>query len=298
MKLETKSMVSAHGSVKEWDTIWSKYSGDHDRSILFTRGIPRNIYQFWQRCYFEDLLKLVKPQPDWKLLELASGRATTSTYLASRGFHHITLLDLSETALQQARKNFAREQLPEPETVVGDAEATGLPANHYDLIYNIGVLEHFEDPSKILSESFRILKPGGAIFMPIVPDMPYRHSVLCRLLLNPKSLARKFAKVVIGRKDATSNNSMVRTDAGVSDYEHNAHAAGFDCVRCLPYNPYWKLYSDGSRFEEHLVIPLYRLLYSIKSIFGVNPCLKTWLSTSFCLLLTAMKPLNAKSSSE
>lgn len=280
---------SAHGSAQEWDAIWKTVDDvGVSRAKLFNRSTPKTIYQFWQRCYFEDLLLTIQPKPEWAFLELASGRGTTSMYLASQGFRNISLLDLSDTALEQAKINFISECLPVPQTIIGNAESTGLPANSYDCIYNIGVLEHFEDPSAILAESLRLLKPGGRIFMPIVPAMPYSHSILCRIFLNPVSLAKQTVKWMIGRRSPKS--TMVRTKTGANEYRIFAETVGLKDVVCLPYNPYWKLYSEGSRFEELLVIPLYRALHALKSTLGLVPHLKTWSSTSLCLLLTAAKP--------
>jgi ubiquinone/menaquinone biosynthesis C-methylase UbiE len=285
------SQDTVQGSSQEWDLIWKKIgTGGNDRAKVFTRSTPKTIFQFWQRSYFDDLMLMVAPEPDWQFLELASGRGTTSLYLASRGFKNITLVDLSATALEQAKKNFASENVPQPTLVCANAESTGLPSDQYDCIYNIGVLEHFEDPSRILAESFRLLKPGGTIFMPIVPAMPFSHSILCRLFVNPISFASKIAKITLGRNVKPKTSDMVRTATGIPEYEQQTRTVGFENVQCLPYNPYWKLYSDGSRFEERFVIPIYRAHRSIKSMLGVTPSLKTWSSTSLCLLLTAAKP--------
>jgi ubiquinone/menaquinone biosynthesis C-methylase UbiE len=291
MNKQLEANDSAHGSAQEWDAIW-KTVGDKGnlRSKVFTRSTPKTIFQFWQKCYFDDLLLTMQPQPDWAFLELASGRGTTSMYLASQGFRNITLLDLSETALEQAKKNFISENFPAPQTIVGNAEATGLPANSFDCIYNIGVLEHFEDPSAILAESLRLLKPGGKIFMPIVPAMPYSHSVLSRILFNPISLAKQIVKWLLRRGASTNSGStMVRTSTNAEEYQGGARKVGFSNAVCISYNPYWKLYSDGSRIEEFFIVPIYRRHYSLKAILGCAPRLKTFSITSLCLLLTASK---------
>ncbi|MFN7291341.1 MAG: class I SAM-dependent methyltransferase [Pirellula sp.] len=290
MNKQLEANDSAHGSAQEWDAIW-KTVGDlgHARAKVFTRSTPKTIYEFWQKCYFEDLLLTMQPQPDWAFLELASGRGTTSTYLASKGFKNITLLDLSESALEQAKKNFISENFQVPQTIVGNAEATGLPPNSFDCIYNIGVLEHFEDPSAILAESLRLLKPGGKIFMPIVPAMPYSHSILSRVLFNPLSLARQIVKKLLRRASTSSESTMVRTSTNAEEYLRVARKVGFSNAVCVSYNPYWKLYSDNSRIEDFFIVPIYRRYYALRSILGFVPRLRTFSITSSCLLLTASK---------
>jgi len=290
MNKQLENNDSAHGSAQEWDAIWKEVgTKGNSRAKAFTRSNPKDIFQFWQRCYFEDLVLTMKPQPSWAFLELASGRGTTSMYLVSYGFHDVTMLDLSDTALEQAKTNFASENLPLPSMVVGNAEATGLPADSFDCIFNIGVLEHFEDPTKILAEALRLLKPGGKVFMPIVPTMPFSHSILCRLFLNPVSLAKHMIKMLIGRSIQPKNTTMVRTTTGATEYEKVAKEVGFQSVSCMPYNPYWKLYSDESAFGTFLTLPIYRGHHAIKRGLGCIPSLKTASLTSLCLLLTATK---------
>lgn len=281
-------MENTAGSSTEWDAIWKKYSTEGgEMRKLFTKGSPKTIYQFWQRCYFEDFMRLIEPQVDWKFLELASVRGTTSMYLASHGMHSITLLDLSETALKQAELNFNAEGLPTPKTVVGDAEQTEFPDNEFDCIYNIGVLEHFEDPTKIVAESYRILKPGGRIFMPIVPQMPFSNSLICRAMLNPISILRRVARRLFAKSDRNSGN-MVRTKTGAEEYIHFARKAGFEDVECIPYNAYWKVNRDNS-WVAALGLAFFRIHHRLKQLFGTSPSLKTLKSTSLCLLLTARK---------
>lgn len=43
----------------------------------------------------------------------------------------------------------------------GTAEATGLPAEQFDVVTCASVLEHVKDPQAAFDEAYRILKPGG-----------------------------------------------------------------------------------------------------------------------------------------
>lgn len=51
--------------------------------------------------------------------------------------------------------------LPNNMVVCGKAEKLDFNDNIFDLIYSTNVLEHVQDPEKVLSESIRVLKPGG-----------------------------------------------------------------------------------------------------------------------------------------
>ncbi|MEK7497568.1 MAG: glycosyltransferase, partial [Patescibacteria group bacterium] len=53
---------------------------------------------------------------------------------------------------------------------LGNGEKTSFKEKQFDLIFHQGVLEHFRDPSRFMSEHYRILKPGGTI----VIDVPHK----------------------------------------------------------------------------------------------------------------------------
>jgi SAM-dependent methyltransferase len=51
--------------------------------------------------------------------------------------------------------------LPNNMVICGNAEKLDFNDNIFDLIYSTNVLEHVQDPEKVLCESLRVLKPGG-----------------------------------------------------------------------------------------------------------------------------------------
>jgi SAM-dependent methyltransferase len=163
-----------------WDTAWLP-----DRIQKFTRGTPRNIHAFRHRCYFEDLWPLIERSGGrGRYLEIGAGRGTTSMYLASRGCD-VTLLDYSPTGLEVARRNFAREGLPAPHTIVADARRTGLPEAAYDCVYSIGLFEHIDNPRPVLDEILRVLKPSGYLFTVVIPQLPASVAYLAYGLFAP-----------------------------------------------------------------------------------------------------------------
>lgn len=52
------------------------------------------------------------------------------------------------------------------------ADARDLPfsSNSYASIFSISTLEHIENPDKVLKEAFRVLKPGGVLFLTLETD--------------------------------------------------------------------------------------------------------------------------------
>lgn len=252
------------GSYTEWDNIWVDFAEKDKDICLFTLNQPQTLLEFWQRGYAEDLLRLIEGKNYSKFCELGAGRATTSTYLSHAGYTDITLVDLAQQGLSQAKANFKRFNLPEPKLVQANVENTGLEEESFHCVYNIGLLEHFEDPSKTLAEAYRLLETGGQIFMPIVPEVPYTKSIVLRLFLNPLSIAKKLVKWVVGGKKQKGDNNMIRTDYNKEYYTHIAKQAGFTSVKCIPYNPYHRVTSNIV-YENKIIVPLYKFWYGLKS---------------------------------
>jgi SAM-dependent methyltransferase len=102
---------------------------------------------------------------DQKLLEVGCGIGTDLVRFA-RGGARVTGVDLSTTAIDLARRNFALHDLPADELRVGNAEALPFDAASFDVVYGHGVIQYTANPERLIAECHRVLKPGGrAIFM-------------------------------------------------------------------------------------------------------------------------------------
>ena len=273
------------GSYEGWDEIWASQSEEGLLNPMYCEKSPENIYQFWQNCYALDLIGLAKSKSYSSFCELGSGRGTTTMYLAKEGFTDLTMVDLAEQGFRVAKHSFEHYGLAEPKMLLENVERTHLENNRFDCIYNIGLLEHFDDPEPTLSEAFRLLKKDGMIFMPIVPIQPYYKSIFQRLVFNPISLVKDVIKRIIGRNSEHKN--INRTDYGCEVYTDICNKIGFSDVKCIPYNPYPKVNDDG-KFLDKVVLPIYKWHYrTFKK--GKPNSLKTSRMFDTCLLLTARK---------
>ncbi len=278
--------LSNEGSVSAWSRIWSKDSKHMQiYACLFRTGRPRTIYEFWQQIYAHDLAQFARDHSYSHFLELGCGRATTSMYLRSMGYENIALIDLSPEALQRATANFIDCKLTLPEMYAEDVRKTGRPPSSYDCIFNIGLLEHFEDPQPVIKESFRLLKPGGALFMPIFPERTPKWSYLLRLIFNPLS----FVKMAVHSFKGKPPDDMIRTSLQPEDYVEMTRNTGFQEVSCRYYNPFPKIIRD-SWYENHVILPLYRMIYDIFFKKSVPFSFQTRNFFAIGYLLVAIKP--------
>lgn len=107
-----------------------------------------------------------------KLLEAGCGHGLWVLRLAQKGYD-IVGLDFSQPTIEALRDKF-----PEKKWIVGDVRRTDFASNTFDGILSWGVIEHFQDGcDDILQETYRILKPGGYLFLTV----PYLNSMLVRL---------------------------------------------------------------------------------------------------------------------
>jgi SAM-dependent methyltransferase len=99
-----------------------------------------------------------------RLLEVGCGIGTDLARFA-RGGAEVTGIDLSQTAIDLARRNFAHLGLT-GDLRVGDGEHLDAPDASFDVVYGHGVLQYAASPERIVAEAHRVLKPGGqGIFM-------------------------------------------------------------------------------------------------------------------------------------
>jgi len=99
------------------------------------------------------------------LLEVGCGIGTDLVRFA-RGGALVTGVDLSQTAIDMASKNFALHGLQPVELRVANAEALPYADATFDHVYGHGVIQYTADPAQLIRECHRVLKPGGTgIFM-------------------------------------------------------------------------------------------------------------------------------------
>ena len=157
---------SLSGSVQEFDANWSGR-----KEALYnhwTMKRPRNQIQLAFRNHWLLFQELMRDHNYQDCLEVGCGRGSISSYFTENGFD-CTLLDSSASVLRTAKAIFATNG-HQANFVHGDALAMPFGDNSFDVVVSIGLLEHFMDIQKPLSEQFRVLKPGGMVISYIVPE--------------------------------------------------------------------------------------------------------------------------------
>lgn len=135
----------------------------------WTRESPANQIQFAFRQHWDLFQGIMGASPEGaRVLEVGCGRGTISAYFADAGFA-CSLLDSSPAAIAEAKKTFDAGGL-EGTFNVGDALELPYPEGSFDVVVSIGLLEHFDEPTRAVQEQVRVLAGGGLLLAYVVPD--------------------------------------------------------------------------------------------------------------------------------
>lgn len=109
-----------------------------------------------------ELAELAGVQPDWHVLDLGSGLGGSSRFLAHNYRCTVTGIDLTPEYVDLATALSDKVGLT-PGTSFQQANAleTGIPGDHFDLVWTQHVTMNIEDKAALYREVFRLLKPGG-----------------------------------------------------------------------------------------------------------------------------------------
>jgi len=154
---DTSGQLEPTAAEREWDAYWSEKKKPgalvYDLIAAFYRKfIIKPSLNYFARKYFS---------PRAEVLHAGCGGGQVDTDIA--GNLRISALDISWQALSMYRKH-----QPQSERLIyGSILEIPAPDSTFDGVYNLGVMEHFseEEIHRILTEFYRVVKPGGKIIL-------------------------------------------------------------------------------------------------------------------------------------
>ncbi len=119
------------------------------------------------------LLELVQPQPNWDVLDVATGAGHTALALAPF-VARVVGIDLTPQMVHRARSLASERGVTNVTFEVGDVEKLPARPASFDLVTCRVALHHFGSPERALAEMARVCKPDGlvAVIDNIVPADP------------------------------------------------------------------------------------------------------------------------------
>ena len=142
-----------------------------DRAV-FDRMAELDQHHWWftaRRRILQALIeRVVKPPKEARILELGSGTGHNLAMLSRFG-------PVEASELDPVARQLASERLGRPVLEAALPDLSMFPADAYDLIALLDVLEHVPDDKASLAAIFGRLKPGGALLL-TVPANPWMWS--------------------------------------------------------------------------------------------------------------------------
>jgi len=109
----------------------------------------------WRRAEWDMSVMYLPHRPGGKLLELGCGGGDLLSSFSAHGWE-AEGLDVDPKAIENGKRKGLNVRL-------GKIEDLRYPANHFDAIVMVHVIEHIHDPRRLFEECRRILKPGGQL---------------------------------------------------------------------------------------------------------------------------------------
>jgi len=120
--------------------------------------------------HYPAVLKMFEGAPRGRILDVPAGHGAFAQELLKLGYDDIDCLDINAEAfrLKDERVRFRCHDVINP---------LPFPDNHFDHVFSIEGIEHFENPWTFTRELCRVLKPGGRLYI----STPNTFSVDARL---------------------------------------------------------------------------------------------------------------------
>jgi len=115
-----------------------------------------------------DILRLLTShmRPGMRVLEIGCAPGKYLAYLAKRRQARVYGLDYSGPGIRVCNELFARLGL-QGDFIQENVLTNSLQEGSFDLVYSLGVIEHFDDPKPVIEKHLLLTKPSGIVLITI-----------------------------------------------------------------------------------------------------------------------------------
>jgi 2-polyprenyl-3-methyl-5-hydroxy-6-metoxy-1,4-benzoquinol methylase len=151
----------------------------------------------WYRPHLETSLKLIEraaPARSAPIIDVGGGESTLVDDLLAHGYKNVTVLDVSQTAIDASKRRI--ETSERVEWIVADITKAELPPNAYDVWHDRAVF-HFltaiDERTAYVRQVARAVKPRGHVIVSTFgPEGPTKCSGLDVVRYDAESLHKEF----------------------------------------------------------------------------------------------------------
>jgi 2-polyprenyl-3-methyl-5-hydroxy-6-metoxy-1,4-benzoquinol methylase len=152
----------------------------------------------WFRPHLETSLSLIERvagDRSASIIDAGGGASTLVDDLIGKGYRNVTVLDISPTAIEHAKKRLDSASL-QVAWIVADITEAGLPAHSYDVWHDRAVFHFLTEPAQRLAYVRQVssaVKPGGHVIVGAFgPEGPSKCSGLDVIRYDAGSLHAEF----------------------------------------------------------------------------------------------------------
>ena len=183
-------------------------------NAIYTTKTPEDLS--WFRPHLDRSLAFVEAanlSRDAAIIDVGGGTSTLVDDLLDRGFTNVTVLDLSDAALEAARARLG-ERSSRVRWLCADVTEARLPERAYDFWHDRAVFHFLRDPAaraRYVTAVRRSVKPGGHVVVATFGRHgPEKCSGLEVMRFSPESLHAEFGSDFARISDATEMHETPR----------------------------------------------------------------------------------------
>lgn len=140
---------------QHWDDYWSNFD------------LPVEIKKSDDNLLLNEELKIFEkylPKKPISIVEIGGAPGQYLVYMNRQFGYSVSCLDYSEVGCEKTIENFKLLGIP-VEVYHKDLFAKNLNMPQFDLVYSMGLIEHFEDVAGVVKKHLDLLKPGGILLL-------------------------------------------------------------------------------------------------------------------------------------
>lgn len=145
---------------------WTNIDNAEDPTSFVRRMDQARYGRESEPSQYQTVAELLDVNEGQEILDVGCGTGGAVHVFGSRvgGAGRVVGLDISKTMIDEARRRTAGLSLP-IEFRQGDAHRLPFPDNSFDRCFALRLLEIIDDPVAVLIEMYRVLRPGGRLYI-------------------------------------------------------------------------------------------------------------------------------------
>ncbi|MFC1962392.1 class I SAM-dependent methyltransferase [Chloroflexota bacterium] len=279
--MKTEAENELHELVTKW-TSFMKWRSDYEEWIK-----NRLWQELFQAAHINGLKELIGELSGKKVLDLGCGMGGFSVALTQRGVTVIAL-DCNPDYCKITRLRGERYGL-KVSPINGVGEYLPLRSEQFDMVVLSDVLEHVQNPHKVLKEVYRVLKSRGSTYVTVVNKFTFNDPHYHLRFIN--WLPQKIAEWYIEKRKRSKSYAPFKDRQRLSEMHYFTFREFTNLARTAGFyikDPNWDKLNNPSTIISHRLRSYAICLKTLrltKIAYTITPILYYLLQSSFTLVL-------------